>query len=185
MTTSAVAASKTNVHIVKTADAYKGACEVLDALNFRVTGRRVFIKPNLTGAAPAEKGLTVDTGCVRAVLERLVDCPVVTIAESCSKTDLAYERLGYADLCKDFPNVRLLDMRRSTIVWKPIPRPFHTKEMPFAAEIFEHDYVVNIAKLKTHSLAGVTLCLKNIFGCVPTRKQKLMYTRSSAVRCWT
>jgi uncharacterized protein (DUF362 family) len=35
--------------------------------------------------------------------------------------------------------------------------------------------VVNIAKMKTHSLAGVTLCLKNIFGFIPTRKQKLMY----------
>ena len=29
--------------------------------------------------------------------------------------------------------------------------------------------------MKTHSLAGVTLCLKNIFGFIPTRKQKLMY----------
>jgi uncharacterized protein (DUF362 family) len=167
--------SQTRVHVAAASDAYDGAREVLDALGFSVRGRKVFIKPNLTGAAPAERGLTVDTGCVRAVLERLVDCPVVTIAESCSKTDLAYERLGYAALGKDFPNLRLLDMRKSEIVWKPIPRPYHTKAMPFAREIFEHDYIVNIAKLKTHSLAGVTLCLKNIFGCVPTRKQKLMY----------
>jgi uncharacterized protein (DUF362 family) len=174
MTTTTTSTPAT-VCAARATDAYAGTREVLESLNFQVVGRKVLIKPNLTGAAPAEKGLTVDTGVVRAVLERLKDCPVITIAESCSRTDQAFENLGYKDLCGQFPNVRLLDMRRSPIVWKSIPRPYHTREMPFAAELFEHDYVVNIAKLKTHSLAGVTLCLKNIFGCIPTRKQKLMY----------
>ena len=115
------------------------------------------------------------TGLARAVLERLEDCPVITIGESCSKTERSFVELGYEDLKKDYPQLQLVDMRESEHIWKPIPRPYHTKEMPFAAEFFEHDYLINIAKLKTHSLAGVTLCLKNIFGFVPTRKQKLMY----------
>jgi uncharacterized protein (DUF362 family) len=169
------AGEKATIHVARAKDAYEGACEVLDTLGFRVEGRKVFIKPNLTGARPGRDGLTVDTGAVRAVLERLVGCPVVTIGESCSRTDRAFAELGYEDLARGFPNVRLVDMRESEIVWKPIPRPFHTKEMPFAADVFEHDYLVNVAKMKTHSLAGVTLCLKNIFGFVPTRRQKLMY----------
>ena len=163
------------VYIAKTQDPYRGACEVLDRLGFRVTGRNVFIKPNLTGCRPSAEGMGVDTGLVRAVLERLVDCPVITIGESCSKTERSFVELGYEDLKKDYPQLRLVDMRESEHIWKTIPRPYHTKEMPFAAEFFEHDYLINIAKLKTHSLAGVTLCLKNIFGFVPTRKQKLMY----------
>ena len=166
---------KTEVFIAKTQDPYQGACEVLDQLGFRVTGRRVFIKPNLTGCRPSEDGMGVDTGLVRAVLERLVDCPVITIGESCSKTERSFVELGYEELKKEYPRLKLVDMRESEQVWKEIPRPQHTREMPFAAEIFEHDYLVNIAKLKTHSLAGVTLCLKNIFGFTPTRKQKLMY----------
>ena len=166
---------KTKVYIAKSQDPYRGACEVLDHLGFKVTGRKVFIKPNLTGNRPSEEGMGVDTGLVRAVLERLIDCPVITIGESCSKTDLAFVDLGYEELQKDYPQLQLVDMRESEIVWKPVPRPYHTKEMPFAAEIFEHDYLVNIAKMKTHSLAGVTLCLKNIFGFTPTRRQKLMY----------
>jgi uncharacterized protein (DUF362 family) len=83
--------------------------------------------------------------------------------------------LGYHELVKEFPNVHLEDIRSSQIVWKDIPKPYHTHEMPFNASVFEHDYVINIAKMKTHSLAGITLCLKNIFGFIPTRKQKLMY----------
>jgi len=164
-----------NVYLAKTGDAYRGACEALDALKFRVSGKRVYIKPNLTGGRPSQDGLTVDTGIVRAVLERLHDCPHITIGESCSDTVSAFERLGYKELVKEFPHVRLEDIRASDIVWKAIPKPYHTGEMPFNANVFTHDFIINIAKMKTHSLAGVTLCLKNIFGFIPTRKQKLMY----------
>jgi uncharacterized protein (DUF362 family) len=164
-----------NLYLAKTSDAYQGACESLDALGFSVSGKRVYIKPNLTGGLPSRNGLTVDIGIVRAVLERLHDCPQITIGESCSDTAAAFEELGYRRLVEEFPNVRLEDIRLAEIVWKPIPEPYHTKEMPFNASVFNHDYVINIAKMKTHSLAGVTLCLKNIFGFIPTRKQKLMY----------
>jgi uncharacterized protein (DUF362 family) len=119
--------------------------------------------------------MTVNTGLVRAVVERLRDCPRITIGESCSDTIKAFDELGYRELAEEFPNIHLEDIRDAGIVWKKIPRPYHTKEMPFNTSVFEHDYVVNIAKMKTHSLAGVTLCMKNIFGFVPTRKQKLMY----------
>jgi len=166
---------KAIVYIAKSDDPYKGTIEALDALNFRIKGRRVYIKPNLTGARPSNEGMTVDTGVVRAVLEHLSDCPEITIGESCSDTDRAFDELGYRELIKEFPGVKLEDIRYSEVLWKSIPRPFHTKEMPFNATVFRHDYIINIAKMKTHSLAGVTLCMKNIFGFVPTRRQKLMY----------
>ncbi len=165
----------TNVYLAQTDNPYKGACEALDALGFSVRGKRVYIKPNLTGGQPSEKGMTVDIGLVRAVLERLYDCPRITIGESCSDTVKAFDELGYNQLVKEFSHVQLEDIRSAETVWKPIPKPYHTNEMPFNASVFEHDYVINIAKMKTHSLAGVTLCLKNIFGFIPTRKQKLMY----------
>jgi uncharacterized protein (DUF362 family) len=163
------------VYIAKTDNPYKGACEALDALGFYVKEKAVYIKPNLTGGLPSDKGMTVDIGVVRAVLERLNSCSRITIGESCSDTADAFDRLGYSQLSREFQNVQLEDIRSSPVVWKSIPRPYHTKQMPFNESVFSHEYVVNIAKMKTHSLAGVTLCLKNIFGFIPTRKQKLMY----------
>lgn len=167
--------AKTDVYLAKTEDPYIGACKALDALGFSVTGKSVYIKPNLTGGRPCYEGMTVNTGLVRAVIERLHDCPRITIGESCSDTVRAFNELGYLEIVEEFPNVHLEDIREAEMVWKMIPKPYHTKEMPFNASVFEHDYFVNIAKMKTHSLAGVTLCMKNIFGMVPTRKQKLMY----------
>lgn len=168
-------AQTTDVYVARTDDPYQGACEALDALDFSVSGRSVYVKPNLTGARPSCDGLTTDIGLVRAVLERLHDCPRVTIGESCSQTDEAFDRLGYRQVAEQYPNVELEDIREAEIVWKSVPDPFHTEEMPFNRSLFEHDYVVNLAKMKTHSLAGVTLCMKNIFGFIPTRRQKLMY----------
>ncbi|OGL44860.1 MAG: hypothetical protein A2161_12115 [Candidatus Schekmanbacteria bacterium RBG_13_48_7] len=166
---------KTDVYIAKTDDAYEGTKTALGALGFGISGKRVYIKPNLTGGRIACDGLTVDIGTVRAVLECLHDCPQITIGESCSDTHKAFDELGYRGLVEEFPNVQLEDIRYSEMLWKSIPKPYHTKEMPFNASVFNHDYVINIAKMKTHSLAGVTLCLKNVFGFIPTRKQKLMY----------
>lgn len=167
--------SYSDVYLAKTDNPYRGACEALDALNFKVSGKSVYIKPNLTGGRPSCDGMTSDIGLVRAVLERLHNCPKVTIGESCSDTLNGFDELGYKQLAAEFPNVHLEDIRSAAVVWKSIPRPFHTKEMPFNASVFEHEYVINIAKMKAHSLAGVTLCLKNTFGFIPTRKQKLMY----------
>jgi uncharacterized protein (DUF362 family) len=166
---------ETTVYLAKTDDPYEGACKALDALGFGIKGKSVYIKPNLTGGRPSHEGMTVDIGLIKAILERLQDCPKITIGDSCSDTTKAFEELGYRELLKEFPSLHLEDIRFAKIVWKPIPRPYHTREMPFNATVFEHDYVINIAKMKTHSLAGVTLCLKNIFGFIPTRKQKLMY----------
>jgi uncharacterized protein (DUF362 family) len=163
------------VYLAKADNPYQGACEALDALGFNVRGKSVYIKPNLTGGLPSNRGLTVDIGLVRAVVERLHDCPRITIGESCADTRKAFDELGYRQLVEEFPSVQLEDIRSVRMVWKPIPKPYHTREMPFNISVFEHDYVINIAKMKTHSLAGVTLCLKNIFGFIPTRKQKLMY----------
>ena len=106
------------VYIAKTQDPYQGACEVLDGLGFRVTGRKVFIKPNLTGCRPSDEGMGVDTGLVRAVLERLVDCPVITIGESCSKTERSFVKLGYEELKKGFQFPGQIEKRLRRLIFQ-------------------------------------------------------------------
>jgi Pyruvate/2-oxoacid:ferredoxin oxidoreductase delta subunit len=36
-----------------------------------------------------------------------------------------------------------------------------------SAAIFEADFLINLPKFKTHSLTALTVCTKNLFGCVP------------------
>ncbi len=161
------------VFISRGKDPYKAAKKALDYFDFSVKNKKVLIKPNLTVCQPPQKGITTDPLIVKAVLERLKNCNI-TIADASYDTKLSFERFGWRELAKKF-NAKLLDLNDDKIVWKDIPKPLHSDKLPFASTVFGQDYLVNVAKLKAHSVATVTLCMKNLFGCVPTSKLRQQY----------
>ncbi|MEM4389564.1 MAG: DUF362 domain-containing protein [Candidatus Micrarchaeia archaeon] len=161
------------VYLIRSSDAYAGARSLLAKLNFSLRKKRVLIKPNLTVNASPKSGITPDVGLGRAVLERLEDCDVVIGDAGTGDTEGALTELGWAELAREF-GARTMDLNRDEIVWLDIPHPFHARRIPFAKTAVSCDYLINIAKLKIHSLATVTLCLKNLFGCVPTRRHRLV-----------
>jgi uncharacterized protein (DUF362 family) len=160
------------VGIERGEEAYETTARLLDRLNFGVTGKTVLLKPNLTTASSAESGISTDVGVCRAILERLDGCRIV-IGEGSggALTATAFERTGYVDLARRF-DAKLVNFDEVEVVRKPIPAPLHFTELPLARTVFDVDYMISVAKLKIHSLAQVTLCLKNMFGCVP-RSEKL------------
>ncbi len=173
--TGAVGKKTGAVGIVKGRDGYAAAKKLLEMLDFRVEGKKVLVKPNLTVNAKPETGVTTDVQVVRAVMERLEGCEVV-IGEGGSSGDMmqTFEDLGYAGLAREF-GAKLVDLNNDEVVKVKVPRPVHAAEIPLARTAVEAEYVVNASKLKIHSLATVTLSLKNLFGCVPGRRNKLLF----------
>lgn len=161
-----------NVLIVKGGDAYKTTKQFLDKIKFKLKDKRVLIKPNLATTASSQDGITTDVNVVRAVLEKLENCNTL-IGEGASNTLDSFKLNGYFDLARDF-NVKLVDFDKDEIVNRKIPKPFHFNELPFAKTALECEYLINIAKLKVHSYAKVTLCLKNLFGTVISRKNRIL-----------
>ncbi len=163
---------KTCVGIERGEEAYETTARLLDRLDFGVTGKSVLLKPNLTTASSAENGITTDVGVCRAILERLNGCRIL-IGEGSggANTGDAFERTGYVDLARRF-GAELVNFDEVQVVRKPVPAPLHFKELPFARTVFDVDTLISAAKLKIHSLAQITLTLKNMFGCVP-RSEKL------------
>lgn len=57
------------------------------------------------------------------------------------------------------------------------------KQVPLPKVLKEFDLIINIAKLKTHSFTGVTLCMKNLYGCIPGKMKsyyhKILKTRKN------
>ena len=80
----------------------------------------------------------------------------------------------YHDMFKhEFPNVQYVDhagkFGRVAAKFSSVPlywssRPENCKQDYVAAFLAEADYIVNLANLKAHTGAGVTLCAKNHFG---------------------
>lgn len=162
---------KTKVYLLKGEDAYSLTKELIRKTNFKLKNKKVLIKPNLTTSATAREGITPDIGIIKAVLESLKDCDI-TIGDCGGNIEYAFKNLGYYDLQKDF-NFKLLDLNKDEIVYKDIPKPYVFKKIPIAKTVLDSEYIINVSKLKIHSLAKVTLSIKNMFGCVPTRLNRI------------
>jgi uncharacterized protein (DUF362 family) len=158
-----------DVYIVKGKDPYKTTKELLGKMRFSLEGKRVFIKANLHPL----KLPSTDVGVVRAIVERLKDCDVAVGGNS-GLTGESFVINGYEKLARDY-NLRLVDLDRDERVYRKVKSPLRFKEFPIAKSSIDNDYVINVAKLKVHSLWKVTLCLKNLFGCVSGRSKVLIH----------
>jgi uncharacterized protein (DUF362 family) len=161
------------VCITRGKDPYITTKKLLDKLKFKVTNKKVLVKPNLVTTDSSGSGITTDVNVVRAILERLKRCEV-TIAEGSSVDTLqAFESNGYVELAEEF-DANLVDLNRDEVVIKKVPKPICFRKLPIAKAVLESEFLINVAKLKIHKIAIVTLCLKNLFGCVPGRDNKLV-----------
>ncbi|OGI14612.1 hypothetical protein A3K63_03680, partial [Candidatus Micrarchaeota archaeon RBG_16_49_10] len=125
-----------------------------------------------------------DSGAVRAVLERLKGCEVlIGEASSCTDTMTAFELAGYRDLSEEF-GAKLIDLNKDEIILKRIPRPVCFDRIPIAKSVLDSEFVIDIAKLKTHASATVSLCMKNLFGTVVPRSNRIiMHSMVSQAVC--
>ncbi|MBI3091767.1 MAG: DUF362 domain-containing protein [Candidatus Tectomicrobia bacterium] len=150
--------------------AYGAARRLLERMGFGLRGKRVFVKPNLVNAKSAAEGVTTDLGVCRAIFERLEDCRV-TLGDAGGDTKASLRRNGYTKLCREF-GVETVDLNDDEIVWLEVPRPVVYERVPFSRRVLEAEVRIDVAKLKLHSSAQVTLTLKNWFGCVPTYRER-------------
>ena len=65
------------------------------------------------------------------------------------------------------------DLNDDEIVIKDVPNSVVLKKVPLSKTALESDYIISVAKLKCHVFAQVTLCIKNMFGCVPRRTNRV------------
>ncbi|HWQ08493.1 MAG TPA: DUF362 domain-containing protein, partial [Holophaga sp.] len=136
-------------------------------------GCRVLVKPNLV--APRQTALSCTTpAVVRAVcLHLLARGAAVTVADSPAfGTGRIMARLaGLSEALVDLP-VRIENLDR--------PRPLRLSgggSVGVSRTALEVDHIVNVARLKCHDQMGLTLAVKNFFGCVCGFRKSLAHQR--------
>ena len=108
-------------------------------------------------------------GAIRAIRE-VTDAPIV-IGDGTTDGDTfgLYAKLGYPERLAKYGGVRLVDFNQSELVEVAMPHAqamFRSYQMP--RELAEADAFVSLAKMKAHVSLGCTLCIKNLFGWMPT-----------------
>jgi len=135
----------------------RSMAELMALIGYQPRREALFIKPNVPDAGPPEQGFYTDPAVVGAFLRLFPGRPVV-IGEGCvvgRDADVALLKTGYAALGERYGAqvVNLDHAERFEVAWR-----FGRLQLPTYLQT--HEYV-NVAKMKTHVQAGVTLGMKN------------------------
>ncbi len=176
----------TNVQIIEASYDYESLKpkihKILDAFGLGQikTGDKVLIKPNLLLAAPPELGITTHPMVVKAVAEyvlafgarvQLSDSPAVGSFQK------VLRQSGYESALEGL-DIKMVPFEESEKI--NIGDPFGSIEV--AKDAIHADYIINLAKLKTHAQMFLTLGVKNMFGCIVGLRKPKWHMRAGVDR---
>jgi uncharacterized protein (DUF362 family) len=144
--------------------------EAADLCSRLAGAKRVIIKPNLVEPQPPP--ITTPVELVAVLVDYLGrECPGldIVIGEGCGSatrnTMEVFKALGYADLAVS-GRATLLDLNEAPLVRLENPECLRWPVMHLPGIVFD-SFLLSVPVLKAHSLAGVTLTMKNMVGLAP------------------
>ena len=146
----------------------------------------IMIKPNICLVRGYETGATVDPFIVKCLVDWLMqnyDIETITIGEADAtelNIDIAFKVLGWEDTFDDYPNVRLLNLTKDERVGVELNGLFF-KNLKISKTYMESDFLISVAKLKTHTMTGITCNLKNLYGANPIKNKAQYHTHLDEV----
>lgn len=127
------------------------------------SGERVLIKPNIV--APFPKA-TTDLCLLNCVIDTILKIGAIPIVAESSgfefSTTETFRILKLDEICKE-KGVKLINLDNEEFVEVESGNPFVPQYM-LPKLIFEVDKIINMPRLKGHSLTKVTFSIKNLFG---------------------
>jgi len=130
----------------------------------------VLLKPNLVSIDPPP--ITSPVELIEAIILHIrTEHPKVkiTVAEGCGSIEYdtwtPFRELGYEQMAKRL-NVELLDLNAAPLVKLSNPECTRWPEMHLPKILFE-TFLISVPVLKAHSMAEVTLSMKNMLGVAP------------------
>ncbi len=131
--------------------------------NFK-KGLKVLIKPNILAPEPPEKAINTHPAIIEEICKILKEKKAkIYIGDSSgSNTELAFKKSGISKL-KKYGKIINFETEKKKFFY------FNKKfnRVYFPKILFQVDLIINVAKLKTHGLTRATLCIKNLYGCIP------------------
>jgi uncharacterized protein (DUF362 family)/Pyruvate/2-oxoacid:ferredoxin oxidoreductase delta subunit len=144
--------------------------DVLDDLGgptkFIKRGDRVLLKPNLLMSAAPTAAIVTHPAFVEAVASLVIDAgghPFIGDSPPLGNLNRVLSKSGYEPFMTRL-GVKPVSFTQKTPLECADGRLF--RRIDLAAEVFEFDTVVNLAKLKTHTQMVLTMAVKNLFGTV-------------------
>ena len=148
-------------------DAVRRALESLGGVDrFFRPGLRVLIKPNLLSDSAPDEAITTHPEMARAVIRHAREAGAIPSVADCPAGSLrvasVWEKTGFRSLCEQ-ENVPLLHLEQAGAAAFECDGIRFTVTQP----LLDADLVVNLPKVKTHTLTVLTAGVKNLYGALP------------------
>ncbi len=143
--------------------------EIFDELQFLDKIKketRIFIKLNLVGAFECSLGITTHPIILKAVLDILKDkTNNIIVGDNPATKDqiITMKKCGVYNIIKEY-NCNILEPTIFTTIVNSNPKVY--SEFEVSKQMIDADILINIPKLKTHTLAYMTVAQKNFFGLI-------------------
>jgi len=148
---------------------------VLD-ISSKIKNKKVLLKPNLLSAHLPQEAVTTHPEFLRAVIKLFKERNnEVVVGDSPSTTnfDEVVSKTGIKKVCEE-EQVELINLSTYPTTEFEFNK-FGCKKLVVSKIVTEVDFVVNLPKLKTHSLTILTCGIKNMYGIVPGLTKSLYH----------
>lgn len=129
-------------------------------------GDRVLLKPNLIAPRSPATAVCTHPAVIRALAVIVRDCG----GRPCIGDSPGYAALGRClaesgmQKVVDELEIEVVSFKATLEVDRPENRIL--KRFQLAGPVMDFDRIINVPKLKTHGMMGLTLAVKNLFGCI-------------------
>ena len=150
----------------------KAVRQALSLIKFDpLNGTKVLIKPNgvMTSAdCKKQEAITTHLTVLEAICKILKEnkCKIYIGESSFTNTACVMKKLGYDALAKKY-KAKLIIFEQNKLVDITDNNAVILKKFEVSQILKEVDYIIDVPKMKTHSLAHVTLGIKNLYGIIP------------------
>ena len=149
-------------------------------IGFKAAHQRVLLKPNLLSGKLPEKAVTTHPEFVRAISELLLDssCDVyIGDSPGYESTEKVLFKSGIMDVVKDC-GLKILSFNKNITKKYQGISPY--REFILGEDPDDFEIIINLPKLKTHMMMGLTLGVKNTFGFVHGLDKARCHLRAGA-----
>jgi uncharacterized protein (DUF362 family) len=194
---------KNTVSIVRIKDgniarAVEEAIDLLGGIKMVTKGKkRIMLKPNLTGDSPLFTTKPVVVKTLAQLMQRAGKEVMIGEGSAAASSfnvinneffrtrkrevldkmqEHVFNTLGYTEMASSL-NIPLINLHCGEIVEVPLINGFAAKSVKIHKSLTEVDLLCSVPMMKTHTLATVTLAMKNLIGLYPG-------TEYYAVRSW-
>lgn len=134
---------------------------------------KVLIKPNILGPHNKEQAITTHPIILEEICKILkkYNAKIYIGDSSGLNTEKSLEVSGIKRLSKYGKVLNFDELEKK---YYEIGKE---KNIPLPDILFNVDLIINVPKLKTHGLTGVTLCVKNLYGCIQGKTKSFLHIK--------